>query len=332
MEKNVKLLLTNEVMEKVAAFYNLKIEDLYFVGGFENFIYGFKRDDASYIVRITHSSHRSKDDIKAEMDFIFYLASHGARVSTPINTKEEQLTGLIALEDQSYFTVSAFTKAEGDIPRRDNITDKVLFNYGKTIGEFHQLTKNYHVKEGEPKRIRWDEDSIILNAKKYLNKKDDLIITRLQELIREIKEIEAHRDNFGLIHTDIHMGNFFIKDDELSVFDFDDAAYQYFVSDIAIALFYLVFFMGGDARTTLGDHFMTEFMKGYLSTNKISKEDFLTIDLFLKLREIILYIVLFRTVDTEESEFAKKYIEIYRDRIIQRTPFIELDWNKYYIL
>lgn len=329
MEKIIKSLLTEDVLNSVALCYSINRKDLYFVGGFENFIYGFDKGSKSYIVRITHSSHRSKDDIQAEMDFIFYLASHGASVSTPIRTKNDELIALILLEDSSYFIVSAFTKARGESPTKENVTDKVIFNYGKTIGEFHALTKKYHISPNAPKRMNWDEDSLIVNAHKYLKEEDIIILERLHELMGEIKKIPTNHDNYGLIHTDIHMGNFFIKGEEISVFDFDDASYQYFVSDIAIALFYLVFFMEEKRKVEVSQHFMKYFMNGYISKHLLSKEDFLTIELFLKLRELILYIVIYRTLDIEESAFAKQYIALYRQRIIDKTPFISLDWNQY---
>ena len=57
---------------------------------------------------------------------------------------------------------------------------------------------------------------------------------------------------------------------------------------------------------------MTHFMKGHRSEFKLSKNDFLNITKFLKLREIILYLVIFKTVDVENSNFAKTYIKLYR--------------------
>jgi len=43
-----------------------------------------------------------------------------------------------------------------------------------------------------------------------------------------------------LIHTDVHAGNFFVDDGRITVFDFDDSSYQWFASDIAIALYYTI--------------------------------------------------------------------------------------------
>ena len=165
----------------------------------------------------------------------------------------------------------------------------------------------------------------------YLPKEDEIILKRLNEVVASIKEIETHKDNFGLIHTDVHFGNFFVKDDQLTVFDFDDCAYHYFASDIAIALYYLIYMVKAEEQYDLANRLMANFMKGYLEENNLPKKDYLTIPFFLKLRELILYIVIHRTLNVKENRFAQVFINRYRDRIINNIPLIDLDFEKYYI-
>lgn len=331
MEKFVKELLTDDVLKEIASLYGIKKDDLYFVGGFENFIFGFEKNEKSYIVRISHSSHRTIDEIKSEIDFIFYLSNNNADVSTPIFTINNELVERVDCSDGSYFIICAFTKAEGEAPSRQTASDALFYNYGKTIGKFHKLTKDYKLASGLKKRYTWDEDILLKNAHKYLKVEDKVILDKLNDLIEKINQIEKTNNNFGLIHTDIHFGNFFVKDDKLVVFDFDDVSYQYFVSDIAIALFYLTFMLNEEDQYVFAERLMSNFMKGYLEENYLSLDDFLNIDLFLKLREYILYIVIHQTLDVEENRFAKAYISRYRDRIINDIPFINLDFKKYYI-
>lgn len=330
MEKFVKELFTDEVFIQVASLYGLTKEQLYAVGGFENYIYGFEKEEQSYIVRVSHSSHRTIDEVKSEIDFLYYLANNGANVSMPICTVNNQLVESINCKDNSYFVICAFTKAEGEAPSRQNVTDQMYYNYGKTIGMFHRLTKDYKESDGIMKRYTWDDDLLIKNAKKYLPEQDEIIIERLNEVIKEIHSIKQTKDNYGLIHTDIHFGNFFVKDDQLTVFDFDDCSYQYFISDIAIAIFYLIFMTKDESQFEIVDRFMKYFMKGYITENQLSLDDYLKIPLFLKLREIIIYIVIYRTLNIEESRFAQVYLNRYRDRIINNIPFIAMDFEKYY--
>ena len=139
------------------------------------------------------------------------------------------------------------------------------------------------------------------------------------------------KNNYGLIHTDIHAGNFFVKDNELTVFDFDDCSYMWFVSDIAIALFYHIDFqkITEEERIEKATLFMKHFMIGYLKENKLTKKDFLAIDLFLKLRELVLYIVVHRSMDVEKDQFAYSYVKRHRDRIINDEPLLPIDFKQF---
>lgn len=323
MDKFIHELFTNDIFEDLIKQFGLTSNEVYKVGGFENYIYGYKRHNQDYILRISHSSHRSLEMIKAELDFVFYLATNNANVSTPVKSINEELVEKVDCNDDSYFTISSYTKALGVPPTKDLVNDVFLYNYGKTIGMFHRLTKDYKESKGIEKRFLAVDDPLILNAKKYLLDGDEIIYQKLMKLLDEIKAIPVTKDNFGLIHTDIHFGNFFVNNNELSVFDFDDCSYFYFVSDIAIALFYYLYFTE-EKRDEIGKHFIEQFMKGYVTENIISDEDLSHLDKFLKLREIILYLVVNRSCDINTNKWAHKYYHFYRDRIINDIPFINL--------
>ena len=77
MEKHVKALFNHQILKEAAVFYSITFEDLVFVGGFENFIYGFTKDSAEYIMRISHESHRTVSQVAAELDFVNFLAKIG---------------------------------------------------------------------------------------------------------------------------------------------------------------------------------------------------------------------------------------------------------------
>lgn len=329
MDKFIHDLLTEDIVKAALKFYDvINYKDL---GGFENFVYEFENANGLFILRLTHSSHRSSQDIKSELDFIYYLAKNNANVAMPIRNKNNNFIETISCADGSYFIVSAFEKAKGVRPTRDLVNNDLLINYGRTIGKFHKLTKNYQPSPGIEKRYSWEEDFIFENIENYLVPEDKIIIDKFNELKAEIMKIPMTNDNYGLIHTDVHFGNFFINNLDICVFDFDDSAYQYFISDIAIALFYYLYFIfDEDKRLAMADNLMTYFMKGYLQEYQLSKDDYLTIDLFLKLREILLYFVIYRCCDIENEEWAQKYINFYRQRIINNTRYVDIDFNKYY--
>ena len=331
MEKHVKALFNDQVLKEAAIFYSVTFEDLVFVGGFENFIYGFTKDSEEYIMRISHESHRTLSQVAAELDFVNFLAHYDANVSTPVLSIHQRLVEQVYCSNGSYFTISVYTKALGERPNKAMMNEAFFESYGQTIGCFHWLTKMYKPALGITPRFKWDEDPLLVHADEYLPKEDGIILERFHALMREINELKITKNNYGLIHTDIHAGNFFVKDNELTVFDFDDCSYMWFVSDIAIALFYHIDFqkITEEERIEKATLFMKHFMIGYLKENKLTKKDFLAIDLFLKLRELVLYIVVHRSMDVEKDQFAYSYVKRHRDRIINDEPLLPIDFKQF---
>lgn len=330
MEAHIKKIFNQQILESAGLHFGVKLEDLFQVGGFENFIYGYKNDGKEYILRISHSSHRTYEQLLSELDFVNYLSNHHANVSTPVYSVNHHLVEKVEAS-HSYFTVSSYIKAEGERPNNSHFDESFFFNYGKTVGQFHKLAKEYKPDKGVIKRIKWDNDPLFIHARSYLLDTDEIIYSRFKELVDHLNRLPIHIDNYGLIHTDIHMGNFFIKDKRLCVFDFDDCSYMWFISDIAIALFYYLEFSMRDEinHVESSSFFMTHFMKGYLSENNLTRQDMEFMDDFLKLRELVLYIVFYRSVDMSKDHFASKYIKKHRDRIIGRDKFIDIDFTQF---
>lgn len=329
MEKFIYDLLSDDMIEEALSLYGAKNHKN--LGGFENFVFEFEIDGKAFILRLSHSSHRSIDEVNSEIDFIYFLANNNANVAVPIRNKENTFTKMTLCKNDSYFTVAAFEKAEGERPTRDLVNNEMLLNYGKTIGQFHNLTKMYVPSKGIMNRFSWENDVLLCSAKTYLKEEDMIIYDKYIDLKNRILEIPKTIDNYGLLHTDVHFGNFLIKNNQLCVFDFDDASYQYFISDIAIALFYYISAEHNEElRKAKADNFMTYFMKGYLEENNLAKEDFLLIDLFLKLREYVLYFVIHRSCNLETDEWAKRFVNFYRNRLIDDVRFVDIDYCKYY--
>jgi amicoumacin kinase len=331
MEKHIKALFNDSILRKAATFYSIPFEDLEFVGGFENFIYGFKKESEEFIMRISHASHRTVQEVESELDFVNFLAHYDANVSVPVFSIHQKLVEQVFCSDGSYFTISVYTKALGERPKRSMMTPELFESYGKTIGSFHWLSKMYMPAIGIHQRFTWDEDPLLVHADAYLKEEDSIILERFHALVDEIKMMKKSKNNYGLIHTDIHAGNFFIKDNELTVFDFDDCSYMWFVSDIAIALFYHIDFqkITQEEKIEQAKLFMKHFMIGYSKENKLSKKDFLAIEKFLKLRELVLYIVFHRSMDVEKDGFAQSYIKRHRDSIINQEPFLPINYTSF---
>jgi Ser/Thr protein kinase RdoA (MazF antagonist) len=155
------------------------------------------------------------------------------------------------------------------------------------------------------------------------------------DLVRTIRALPKDDGAYGLIHGDIGVGNFTVRDDgAVTLFDFDEAQYSWFVEDIAVQLYYLVYVCGGEDGKSLREEqarrFMHHFMKGYAPEHSLDEYWVRQIPLFLRLRELIVYIGAFRNWDGDETfgsadnQWFKDWIAESRARIENGIPIVDI--------
>ena len=137
----------------------------------------------------------------------------------------------------------------------------------------------------------------------------------------------------------------------ITLFDFDDCAYSWFINDIAIVLFYISMDaeeFGYPSLASFTTEFMVHFLRGYSHAFAVDRAWLKEIPTFLKLRELELYAVVHRDFDIHGidhnslEEFIRapgfdasnsghmwiaNFMRNRKTRIEQGLPFIEFDFE-----
>jgi amicoumacin kinase len=332
MEKWIEELFSDDLLKDAASRFCCDTTRAKKLGDFENYVYEVHRGGVPYILRLTHSSHRTKGEVEAELTWINYLHKHGVNVSLVNHSEKRNLVEVIKT-GETYFFVCLFDKAPGGPVKIDDplFDDQLFYKWGKLTGHMHRVTKGYD--QDENRRERWDQEDV-LDYEKYLTSAQDRNIIEKghqnKETIRGYKETQ---DSFGLIHSDIHPGNFFYHDGELHVFDFDDSTQFFFVSDVAIPLYYSVWWKFRNEtlenRSQFGERFLIAFLQGYMSECEIEDVWVKRIPHFLLLRDLTLYSVFHKKWDLANlSEGEQSLLTQIRERLHQDEPIVELDYGK----
>ncbi|WJH35668.1 phosphotransferase [Paenibacillus sp. CC-CFT747] len=246
MEQSVERLFGEAVLEEATSRFGLKAGGLKKLGDFENYVYeGEVEGEAKgepRILRLTHSSHRSEEELLAELDWIRHLVEAGLSIPKYYSSLEGRRTERVTVGD-SYFTACVFAKAQGHAADPANTADwneEMYAAWGMLTGRVHAATRSYVVPEGLTPRPSWAEDELLQEPEKLVLPGDEYVLQRLEEIVTHLKGLPRGPEAYGLIHTDIHSGNFLVEDGRLTVFDFDDSAYNWFAHDLAIPLYYAV--------------------------------------------------------------------------------------------
>jgi Ser/Thr protein kinase RdoA (MazF antagonist) len=296
MQRNAIIqICETQVLERAARLFGTsknrlkKFEDY---EGCANLVYQFEIGGQERILRISYNPARPLELIQAELHFIQHLAAGGLRVSEPILSLEGNLTEVIHAAGLPFIAVS-FVKGRGKrVPdnqyryRPNAPIEEYFQNWGSTLGRMHRLTKSYQPPSPAIQRPQWHE----LEAFFHLPNAERLPLVRqkFEQLIAELHALPKDRDSYGLIHNDFNDGNFTVDYDngDITVFDFDDCVYFWFVYDLACA------WEGGvgrtmfrplDERRAFMDHYLQQVMKGYNRENSLSDEWLARLPLFLRL-------------------------------------------------
>ena len=135
------------------------------------------------------------------------------------------------------------------------------------------------------------------------------------------KEEEA----YGLIQYDFHPANFKILNGEITLYDFDDSYYFFFIYDIATCIHEIVYYYPKDEKQNFLNHFIPALWKGYSEKHRLNRKLLEYLPDFFKWREFTIYISLVETVNdkTTPEEFkveAEEYLPIFRAMVETDKP------------
>jgi Ser/Thr protein kinase RdoA (MazF antagonist) len=303
-------------------------------GGHFTHVYEYARDGQAYILRIT-PPNEEVDVIAMEaiLAWVDYLASRGALVSRPVMSINHRLIETVQVNDGRYIAV-VFEKAPGLLAEKvpfDQWQDALYEKLGKTVGKIHAVSRGYIPSGGHLRRPNWDEVVNCFNPRELFGPSQDTVRQKKEAILRLVRSFPKDREGYGLIHGDLHCGNFFIEltTGTITVFDFDDCFYGWYVMDIAMNLFdFLVLFPGND-RHGFSRRFLTHYLKGYRSENTLNVYWLEQMPHFLKLLEIGVYAQVYQ--DTEailNDPWVSTFMNGRKEKIENDIPYVDIDFEE----
>ncbi|MBN1211542.1 MAG: phosphotransferase [candidate division Zixibacteria bacterium] len=319
---------TEYILKEAADRYGTAPDELRRLGSFESIVCEFEREGKAYIMKVTHSLHRTPELIQGELEWVNHLADGGVSVSRAVLSGRGRLVEKIEVGD-SYFLVYVFEKALGHLAQSDRWNDDLFEKWGAVLGRMHARTRSFTPSREEYRRFLWHED-YTMDIERYIPPSEPKVLEKCRTLKDKLHTLPVAKDYFGLVHCDVHHGNFFVNDGNITVFDFDDCQYHWFAFDIAIPLFYVL----RDSRvnpddTAFADNFMSLFLKGYKKENPVDRFWLERIPLFLKIREMELYFLIVSDRPENLNGWCNRFMEGRRERIEKEIPVIDIDFSRY---
>ena len=299
-------MVSDKLLEFALTNYNFDKSTLYFISGSTNQIYMFSKDNKGYILRFAQRPAEHIHQIKAEMDWLYYLSKNNVNVSLPLKANNGELA-VSTQNNGENWVITSFEMVSGTFwdkndPKRWN--DKIFFNWGRVMGDMHHLTKDYIPASKVDTRGAFNGRFSLMDSVKLCPSVNKIT----EELISEMMALPKDRDSYGLIHNDMHPWNFYIDGNKINVFDFDDSLYGWFALDIGIALYHGLWWgrkndVGNDFTKTI----IEKFLKGYLSSNQLSDFWLAKIPMFVKFRQICKFSWFYNPENADDHQKERMY-------------------------
>ena len=158
---------------------------------------------------------------------------------------------------------------------------------GQTNARLHQHSLCWPQPQGFTRKV-WNFDTIIGEQAYWGDWRNALgltaegreVLERTQALLRGQTEAYGMApERFGLVHCDMRLANLLVDGERLTVIDFDDCGFSWFVYDFAACLSFL------EEDPRVGE-FLAAWLEGYRSVAPLSEEDERAIPMFLMLRRM----------------------------------------------
>ena len=278
-----------------------------------NFQFIFQKAEKQYFLRFNHSTERSIDSIRAEVDYINHLSSKGIIVAKPVSSIAGHFVESVSTSQGVFHAVVFEALAGEQFEEIEELTPEIFMRWGKALGELHQATEGYKTAA----RPTWKDHLAMVSE--YLPATEQAAQLALSELQEQLMGLSIDESNYGLIHFDFELDNTVWDKDKVGIVDFDDCAYYWFVADIAFALRDL--FEDSAYKVDLRNESFQSFLTGYRQVKEVTQEDLEFIPMFLRLHNLITFAKLYRTLGTDEAQDEPGWLEELRKKLSLKMQF-----------
>ncbi len=336
--------LPHSLLAAIASLYDVAPKALTpLPGGHFNRVFAFQKDGRACVLRLTPPDPETNlDAARSILAFLKFLAGGGVQVPEPVESRGGLL--IETLPDPEHpngppYLASAFLRAPGFLAEEMPVMvweDALLEAIGCAVGSFHARSSQYRPLPAH-QRPPWDRISGCTNPYSHLAAAASAasphhwVLAKRAAVLAEIERLPRTSDSYGLIHNDLHFGNFYFERQpvpghpwSVTILDFDDCACGWYAMDIVMNLLDAAVLRASADWNAFAAAFLPPYLRGYRSAYPFDEAWLQRLPLFLKLLEIGLYLMVADDYNPQQpDEWIGKFMAGRRDRIVNDQPVFD---------
>lgn len=287
-----------QLLKKLAlaamARYPIKLKRIKFINYGENATFQLTDSkNSNYLLRVCRNDYHTKEALLEELSWLRNLEkTKKFQIPNPVLSKAKKLlVNVSTAEIPEGRKVVVFRWTEGRF-FVNNISEKHMFMLGRQTGNLHVESKSLKVKH----RRYWDAEGLLGKEAKFgsidrlpgaTRGQQRIISVGRKKILTKLKKYELKFPNkMGMIHADLHTGNFLVNKDGMALIDFDDCGFGFFAYDIAISIMSLERFkkLSRKKKNLLKE----AFFAGYRQILPWEKDDENILEYFISARRMLM--------------------------------------------
>lgn len=241
------------------------------------------------ILRVHREGYHSRAAIESELAWQSALCEvTDVLTSEAIPNDEGDFVTTVRHDGVDRFAV-LFHFVPGSEPDDDALSAEDFATLGATTAQMHQHARSWTPPEWFT-RFAWDWEHSLGEQPRWGRWEDGFgvgdvelaVLSRATELVRmRLEEYGTTPDRFGLVHADLRVANLLVDDDTVTVIDFDDSGFSWYMYDFGAA----VSFIEHDPRLR---EWQDAWVRGYRTVAALEPEDEAMLPTFVMLRRLLL--------------------------------------------
>ena len=235
-----------EFADRALDAYNIQPIAVFFLQHSENMTFRVRASQGDFLLRVhspavatfgVHGLNRAV--VNSEMIWLAALRDAHLPVPPPVQTRLGEFTTQV-----DGLNVTLLRWQEGELLTREMESEDTAAQIGSLVGRLHQQSSKWQIPKGYNRPSRdaaYFENAVLALWPAVEDGRIDAWSYRTLQasiawLTGEICRLSPTRETFGLIHGDLHRGNFLLNKGQISLIDFSMSAFGYYAYDLGTCL------------------------------------------------------------------------------------------------
>lgn len=241
------------------------------------------------VFRVHRPDYHTRAEIESELAWLAALTRHDV---VPTLTPIPQLDGRLIADIDDDGTVRhtvAFELLKGKEPAAGDDLARWFRELGAVNARLHAHAKTWQRPEGFVRKT-WDYETMLGDVKLWgdwrgalgLDEEGRLVLERTTRVLCDLLDAYGTgQDRFGLIHADMRVANLLVDGNTLSVIDFDDCGFGWYLYDFAAAISFI-------EHEPYVSELQAAWIEGYRTVATLPDDECAILPVFVMIRRVLL--------------------------------------------